>query len=135
MRVCACMCVCSAFLLLFYFLVILYVNCFGRAMLYMCIEYHILVNMYHERMINVHYYYYYCSCPVCAGRSHQDLMKLLQLSCLCRAARAEAAGGSVGSPHLTLRSGRSAALTCWPSCRTVKMLLPSRTLLTWNCTL
>ena len=38
---------------------------FGRTMLYMCIEYHILVNMYHvsaqgidERMINVHYYYY-----------------------------------------------------------------------------
>ena len=35
-------------------------------MLYMCIEYHIWVNMYHvsaqgidERMINVHYYYYY----------------------------------------------------------------------------
>ena len=35
-------------------------------MLYMCIEYHIYVNMYHvsaqgvdERMINVHYYYYY----------------------------------------------------------------------------
>ena len=34
-------------------------------MLYMCIEYHISVNMYHvsaqgvdERMINVHYYYY-----------------------------------------------------------------------------
>ena len=37
-------------------------------MFYMCIAYHILVNMYHvstqgvdERMINVHYYYYYCS--------------------------------------------------------------------------
>ena len=36
-------------------------------MLYMCMEYHIYVNMYHvnaqgdvdERMINVHYYYYY----------------------------------------------------------------------------
>ena len=34
-------------------------------MLYMCIEYHIWVNIYHmsaqgvdERMINVHYYYY-----------------------------------------------------------------------------
>ena len=44
----------------------LYVNCFGRTMLYMCIEYHIQVHMYHvsaqgvdERMINVHYYYYY----------------------------------------------------------------------------
>ena len=53
--VCACVCacmhvcmhacvrvrVCSAFLLLFYFNIILYVNCFGRTMLYMCIEYHI----------------------------------------------------------------------------------------------
>ena len=45
---------------------ILYVNCFGRTMLYMCIAYHISVNMYHvsaqgvdERMINVYYYYYY----------------------------------------------------------------------------
>ena len=67
MCVCHCVCVrvctCSAF---FFFLIILYVNCFGRTMLYMCIEYHILVNMYHvraqgvdERMINVHYYYYY----------------------------------------------------------------------------
>ena len=35
-------------------------------MLYICIEYHIQVNMYHvsaqgvdERLINVHYYYYY----------------------------------------------------------------------------
>ena len=35
-------------------------------MLYMCIKYYIKVNMYHvsvqgvdERMINVHYYYYY----------------------------------------------------------------------------
>ena len=43
-----------------------YVNCFGWTVLYMCIEYHIYVNMYHvsaqgvdERMINVHYYYYY----------------------------------------------------------------------------
>ena len=50
----------------FFFKIILYVNCFGRTMLYMCIEYHISVNMYHvsaqgvdERMINVHYYYYY----------------------------------------------------------------------------
>ena len=25
----------------YYFLIILYVNCFGRTMLYMCIEYHI----------------------------------------------------------------------------------------------
>ena len=43
-----------------------YVNCFGRTMLYMCIEYCTLVNMYHvsaldvdERMIDVHYY---CCC-------------------------------------------------------------------------
>ena len=35
-------------------------------MLYVCIEYHIKVNMYHvsaqgvdERMLNVHYHYYY----------------------------------------------------------------------------
>ena len=39
--------------------------------------------MYHECMINVHYYY--CSCPVCAGRSHQDLMKCIAAVCLCRA--------------------------------------------------
>ena len=45
--VCACVCVCSVFLLLLFFyfyiyifiLIILYVNCFGRTMLYMCIEY------------------------------------------------------------------------------------------------
>ena len=37
-------------------------------MLYMCIEYHIQVNLYHvstqgvdERMTDVHYYYYYYS--------------------------------------------------------------------------
>ena len=42
-----------------------YVNCFGRTVLYVCIEYCISVNMYDvsaqgidERMINVHYYYY-----------------------------------------------------------------------------
>ena len=57
-----CVCVC---LYIFIFFIILYVNCFGRTMLYMCIEYHIQVNMYHvstqgvdECMINVHYYYY-----------------------------------------------------------------------------
>ena len=56
--VCVCVCVCA------FFRIILYVNCFGRTVLYMCIEYHILVNMYHvntqgvdEGMINVHYYY------------------------------------------------------------------------------
>ena len=37
--VCACVCVCSAFLLLCVCM-ILYVNCFGRTMLYMCTEYH-----------------------------------------------------------------------------------------------
>ena len=39
--VCMCVrvCVCSAFVCLF--LIILYVNCFGRTMLYTCIEYHI----------------------------------------------------------------------------------------------
>ena len=62
--VCVCVCVCSAFFL-FFTCIILYVNCFGRTMLYMCIQYNISVNMYHvnaqgvdERMINVHYYYY-----------------------------------------------------------------------------
>ena len=40
--------------------------CFGRTMLYMCMEYHIYVNMYHvstqgidEHIINVQFYYYY----------------------------------------------------------------------------
>ena len=37
--VCVCVCVYSAFYFLFF--IILYVNCFGRTMLYMCIEYHI----------------------------------------------------------------------------------------------
>ena len=36
--VCVCVCV---FVVLFYIFIILYVNCFGRTMLYMCIEYHI----------------------------------------------------------------------------------------------
>ena len=59
---CVCVCVCSAYLL--YIFIILYVNRFGRTVLYVRIEYHIYVNMYHvstqgvdERMINVHYYY------------------------------------------------------------------------------
>ena len=70
MCVCVCVCsVCSFFLFCFvcmFVFIILYANCFGRNMLYMCIEYHIWVNMYHvsaqgvdERMINVHYYYYH----------------------------------------------------------------------------
>ena len=66
MCVCVCVCVC-VFVVRFFvlFCIKLYVNCFGRTMLYTCIEYHIWVNMYHvsaqgvdERMINVHYYYY-----------------------------------------------------------------------------
>ena len=61
------MCVCSACsaCVCLFFSIILYVNCFGRTVLYMCIECHIYVNMHHvstqgidERMINVHYYYY-----------------------------------------------------------------------------
>ena len=39
--VCVCVHVCSALFFSFSFLIILYVNCFGRTMLYMCIEYHI----------------------------------------------------------------------------------------------
>ena len=64
----ACVCVrvfVVHFLFYFYFCIILYVNCFDRTMLYMCIEYHIYINMYHvsaqgvdEHMINVYYYYY-----------------------------------------------------------------------------
>ena len=38
-RACVRACVCSAFVL--YIFIILYVNCFGSTMLYMCIEYHI----------------------------------------------------------------------------------------------
>ena len=46
-----------------FFNIILHVNCLGRTVLYMCIEYHIQVNMYHvsaqdidERIIYVHHY-------------------------------------------------------------------------------
>ena len=63
MHVCVCVCVCVCFH------IILYVNCFGRTVLYMCIEYHISVTMYHvstqgvdECMINVHYYYHLVPC-------------------------------------------------------------------------
>ena len=45
------------------FHIIPYVDCFGRTVLYVCVEYCIKVNMYHmstwsvaEHMINVHYY-------------------------------------------------------------------------------
>ena len=58
-----CVCVCSAFFNFIF--IILYVDCFGRTMLYMYKEYHIQITMYHvsaqdidEHMINVHYYYY-----------------------------------------------------------------------------
>ena len=47
------------------FLTVPYVNCFGRIVFYVSIEYCIWVNIYHvsaqgidEHMINVHYYYY-----------------------------------------------------------------------------
>ena len=40
-RACVRVCVCSACLLLLFFGIILYVNLFGRTILYMCIEYHI----------------------------------------------------------------------------------------------
>jgi len=57
--------VCVFVVLFILFFIILYVECFGRTMLCMCIEYHIYVNMYHvsaqgidERMINVHSYSY-----------------------------------------------------------------------------
>ena len=41
-RECVCVCVCVVHVLVFVlFCIILYVNCFGRTMLYMCIEYHI----------------------------------------------------------------------------------------------
>ena len=44
-----------------------YVNCLGRTVIYVCIEYCVSVNMYYdvnaqgvdERMINVRYYHYY----------------------------------------------------------------------------
>ena len=71
--VCVCVCACSAFVCLCLFVCLFqfpndilckYVNCFGRTVLYMCIEYHIQVNMYHvsaqgvdERTMHVHYYY------------------------------------------------------------------------------
>ena len=62
MCVCVCVCVCVAFFKIYFYNTLC--KFFGRTMLYMCIEYHIKVNMYHvstqsvdERMINVHYYY------------------------------------------------------------------------------
>ena len=56
------------------------VNCFGRTVLYVRIEYCILVNMYYvsaqgvdERMINVHYYYYYCGVHMICKYFHINL--------------------------------------------------------------
>ena len=64
-RVCMRVCVCVFVVRFCLFCIILYVKKNRRTMLYMCIEYHIYVNMYHvsaqgidEHMINVHYYYY-----------------------------------------------------------------------------
>ena len=42
-RVCVCVCVCVCVRAY----IMPYVNCFGRTVFYMCIEYHIKVNMYH----------------------------------------------------------------------------------------
>ena len=62
--VCFSVCVCVAGQCLF-FCIIIYVNCFGRTVLYMCIECHIQVNMYYvsargvDERITVHYYYYH----------------------------------------------------------------------------
>ena len=59
-RACVCVYVCVCLD------IVLYVNCFGRTVLYMCIEHNVYVHTYHvsaqsldERIINVHYYYYY----------------------------------------------------------------------------
>ena len=58
-------------------------------MLYMCIGYHIWVNMYHvsaqgvdERMINVHYYYYYYYYYYSAGHQQQQTTPLCQYEVL-----------------------------------------------------
>ena len=55
MCVCVCVCVCVVYVSVyvcsvwpgsfFFFCIILYGNCFGRTVLYMCIKYHILLNM------------------------------------------------------------------------------------------
>ena len=58
--VCVCVCVCTCL----FFHIILDVNCCGRTVLYVCIEYRVKVNMYHvsaqgidERMVSVLYCY------------------------------------------------------------------------------
>ena len=38
---CVCVCLCVCVHVFFFFGIILDVNCFGRTMLYMCVEYHI----------------------------------------------------------------------------------------------
>ena len=55
------MCVCACVCLFFH--IILYINCFGRTVLYMCIDYGLEVNLYdvsteciEARVINVPYY-------------------------------------------------------------------------------
>ena len=40
-HVCVAVCECVVYSALFLFFIILYVSCFGRTVLYMCIEYHI----------------------------------------------------------------------------------------------
>ena len=65
-HVCVCMCasVCVHVRACVFSHIILHINCFGRTVLYMCIESHIYINMYDVstqgvHMINVHCYYYY----------------------------------------------------------------------------
>ena len=58
--------VCFVVVCFFSFCMMLCVGCFGGTVLYVCIEYHIEVNMYHvraqgvdERIINAHNYYHF----------------------------------------------------------------------------
>ena len=69
MCVCVCVCVCTrgrararVYVRLFVVHIIIYVNCFGRTVLYVCIEYRISVNICHvsaqgvdERKIQVNF--------------------------------------------------------------------------------
>ena len=59
-----CVCFSGPHTLRMFFRILLYVNCFGRTVLYMCVEYRVYVNMYHVSaqgvdagIMNVHYYY------------------------------------------------------------------------------
>ena len=65
MCVCMCVCVCVPCVraCVSFFHIILYVNCYGRTVLYVCTKYSVQVNTYHvsaqcveERIINVHCY-------------------------------------------------------------------------------